>query len=373
MRSLLLPRILILVFLTSSSQAADPLTSLKEFVGSEACSTSGCHGGADPKRFQYQYWRHADPHSKSYSTLTSALSARMAETLRIPSALSSARCTACHAPMQGVSGSKTESVVPVVEGVSCENCHGAGQSWLRSHTRPDYAHVDRVAAGMRDLRHLYVRANSCVACHQHVDADLLQAGHPELIFELDGQTRAQPRHWQEFPGYDPAQAWLVGQAVALREMSWHLATTPSPMASEVQRWEALRWILSRVHLVKSELPDLGREPIKDGRDYLRIQKLADQWAREVAAQDWDPSQGLILLKQLAASAPEFLSRPDAALAGRRAERLVLGLDRLLASLPEEQAMAVDPVLKDLFAAAQVLQDFAPSQFGQHLEALSLRF
>lgn len=41
---------------------------------------------------------------------------------------------------------------------------------------------------MRDLRNLYARANACVACHQNVDPEILKAGHPELVFELDRQS-----------------------------------------------------------------------------------------------------------------------------------------------------------------------------------------
>src|SRR6185437_13041129 len=104
-----------------------------------------------------------------------------------------------------------------------ESCHGRAENWIRSHTRTDFTHMDRVHAGMRDLQNIYVRANSCVACHQNVDADLLQAGHPELIFELDGQLVSQPRHWREKSGWSGPQTWLVGQAVALREMSWYVA------------------------------------------------------------------------------------------------------------------------------------------------------
>jgi len=87
----------------------------------------------------------------------------------------------------------------VSEGVSCENCHGPAENWLRAHTRSDWTHADRTFAGMRDLKNLYVRANNCVACHQTVELPLLKAGHPELIFELDGQSVSEPKHWRKAP------------------------------------------------------------------------------------------------------------------------------------------------------------------------------
>ena len=98
---------------------------------------------------------------------------------------------------------------------------------------------------MRDLKNLYVRANSCVACHQNVSSNLLAAGHPELIFELDGQGVSQPKHWTEAADWNGAQAWLVGQAVALREMSWQLSKTPNDQKLR-EKWSGLFWLLIKV-------------------------------------------------------------------------------------------------------------------------------
>ncbi|MDB6039794.1 MAG: hypothetical protein JWM99_3635, partial [Verrucomicrobiales bacterium] len=113
-----------------------------------------------------------------------------------------------------------------IDGVSCENCHGRAEPWIRSHTRTDLGHAERTNLGIRDLRDIYVRANKCVACHQNLDGQILAAGHPELIFELDGQAASQPRHWRE--KLDHGQLWLEGQAVALREMSWQLTDSKQP-------------------------------------------------------------------------------------------------------------------------------------------------
>jgi hypothetical protein len=86
----------------------------------------------------------------------------------------------------------------VSEGVSGGSCHGPAEAWLRSHTRSDLTHADRVASGMRDLRSLYHRANACVACHQTLEPEIVAVGrHPVLYFELDGQAHSQPKHWRE--------------------------------------------------------------------------------------------------------------------------------------------------------------------------------
>ncbi|HZQ47764.1 MAG TPA: multiheme c-type cytochrome, partial [Verrucomicrobiae bacterium] len=158
------------------------------FLGEASCSSSSCHGGAGEKRDQCIIWSKRDFHSRSYATLTMARSARIADSLKISDPARNPRCTVCHAPFLDVPARELSKAIDPALGVSCESCHGRAENWLRSHTRPDFTHQDRIHAGMRDLENLYVRANSCVACHQNVDADLLQAGHPELIFELDGQA-----------------------------------------------------------------------------------------------------------------------------------------------------------------------------------------
>src|SRR6266481_4449340 len=104
----------------------------------------------------------------------------MGETLGLGQAQTSPRCTICHSPFQSVDSSRLTTSARIDEGVSCESCHNAAGSWLRGHTRGDCTYPMRITAGMRDLRNLYVRANSCVACHQNLDTDILAAGHPEL-------------------------------------------------------------------------------------------------------------------------------------------------------------------------------------------------
>lgn len=275
-------------------------TARAEFVGAQSCSTSGCHGGA--KRNESITWSKKDFHSRAYATLTTARSDRIADTLHIADPTQSPRCTVCHAPMPEPHRT---------EGVSCETCHGAAQTWLRAHTRPDYTHSDRVQAGMRELKDLTARAHACVACHQNVDADILAAGHPELIFELDGQSVAMPKHWHEPPS---PQAWLIGQTVALRELAWQL------------KWEPT--------------------------DSLAAQHAGLQWLLQQCG-NGDPG----MLARLAATSAEFedatVSQPVQA---RRAERLVLALDRL----------GGGPEIEPLFKLVQSLPDFDPKNFAEAL-------
>lgn len=344
-----------------------------KFVGVETCATSGCHGAADPKRFQFQFWKHADPHSKAFSTLNTARSARMAEELKLGDAAKNLQCTSCHAPFHDLPASLMSKPLTAMESVSCESCHGAASNWERSHTRPDYSHAQRVVAGMRDLQNLYIRANSCVACHQVVSSQLLKAGHPELIFELDGQTQAQPRHWAEKHDYNRAQAWLVGQAVALREMSAQLLAEKNPEQSVVQRWSSLKWLVQQARVISptaDHLVSLTDDTVRPNLE--AVHRIADQLAKETSDTEWNDKQTQQLLKRLSSIAGEFRGNTSPALSARRAERLVLALDRVTASLPEADAKKLDTSIKQLFALAQVLADFKPDTFARQLDELAAK-
>jgi len=258
--------------------------------------------------------------------------------------------------------------VKVTEGVSCESCHGPAENWLLSHSRKDYSHADRVHAGMRDLKNPYVRANTCVACHQNVDSDLLRAGHPELIFELDGQAVTQPKHWRKELDKPGPQLWLVGQAVALREMSWQLATEKHPHAEATNRWAGLFWVLQQVQMANTDQPlrTLQTFPINPQNIEPAI-RWADQLAQHIAGLEWSDALTRKCLRILASGSDAFretsIPRPIQA---RRAERLVLALDRLTRDLRTTKTGSVDEALDSLFEDVQSLPDFSPTEFASDL-------
>jgi len=245
------------------------------YVGATTCQSSMCHGGASTSRCQFTIWSRQDFHSRAYATLITSRSARMAESLGLASATESQRCTTCHAPYESIPSSQLASTVDVTEGVSCEQCHNAAAAWLRGHTRPDWTYADRVHAGLRNLRSSYVRANTCVACHQVLDADILKAGHPELIFEMDGQDASEPRHWKEKAGWFGPQAWLVGQAAALRDISSRLVAQKQADSSLSTEQNALLWLVRLLPQVQSA---------KAPGDALAA--WSDQLARTLSDQDW---------------------------------------------------------------------------------------
>ena len=360
-----------LVWVAAASAAASEVgtvsTRSETFVGSAGCKSSSCHGGAGEKRSQYLTWSQQDFHARAYPVLVNARSARMAETLGLPSAQTSARCTVCHSPFQSVEPTRLAPAASADQGVSCESCHNAAATWLRSHTRPDWSYAMRVTAGVRDLRNFYVRANTCVACHQNLDADVLAAGHPELHFELDGQSVAEPKHWRDEPSTG-AKAWLVGQAVALREVSWALANSPKPGPELVGQWNGLVWLLARVTAQQATLPVLdSRGTISTQAEFIEMQQRADSLARAAAGSSLEDDFARTTLQALAATDSEFgQSKEPRELLYRRAERLVVGLRRLAVASGLDTDTAPNPQNQQLFEALQGRDRFDPAHFSKAL-------
>jgi len=340
-----------------------------QFIGAAGCKSSSCHGGAGEKRSQYLTWVKQDFHSRAYAVLVNARSARMAETLALPAAQTSARCTICHSPLQSVAPSRLTKMAQPDEGVSCENCHGAAGQWLRGHTRRDWTYAISVGAGMRDLHNFYIRANTCVACHQNLDADLLAAGHPELTFELDGQSVAEPKHWRDKDPSSGPRAWLVGQAVALREMSWALTKTAGADLETTARWHALVWLLAKATAqVKPSLPAIT---LPDGtvnhERFADLQVQADRLARQAATIAWTKQLTVNILQALVAPDSVFTAPtgvPETVFP--HAQRLVLALDRLSGARENGKEAAARSALAVLFEDIRARPDFQPAKFAADL-------
>jgi hypothetical protein len=338
-----------------------------KFLGANSCASSSCHGGGGANQNQFLVWSLKDFHSqRPVATLATARSKQIADALGIKDPSTDARCTICHAPLNVVPENLRGGNFKASEGVSCESCHGPAENWIRSHTRTDYTRADRTAAGLRDLQNLYVRANICVACHQNVDTAILKAGHPELIFELDGQGISEPKHWQEVTNW--SGAWYVGQAVALREMSWQLSNEKSPTVDEINRWSALFWVLVAVEPANLKLSSPTRE------NFTTVEAVFDNYAQKIAGASVG-REGLDageFLRRLAGTSADFRdSSVSQNLQARRAGRLVLALDRLVAALPELKNNApLQSALNQLFKLAQSIPDFDSAKFATALADFS---
>jgi hypothetical protein len=147
-----------------------------------------------------------------------------------------------------------------------------------------------------------------------------------MFFELDGQTATQPPHWTDEGEAQGPRAWLTGQAVALREVSWKLSKAPD--AELEARWKALSWLLRRT--------PQGTQLLSDSADYAAMQLAADKLARDSARRVWPRAEISKTLRELAALNTEFRDSPlDPAELRRRAEVLVLAVDRLWAAWKKE--------------------------------------
>ena len=209
-----------LILLTITGLAAAQPAS-RYYIGAGGCASSNCHGATaaapvSENRIlgnEYATWSVSDKHARAYKALEEARGKRMGEILGIGDVTTDKRCTVCH-----VVGSPDKSRS---DGVACEACHGAAEAWLGPHTKPN-SHEASVKAGMTDTKRLDIRAKTCLACHlgaagQDVDHELIAAGHPDLAFELDTFTAAQPAHHRPPSQNMRHRAWAVGQTVGLAE------------------------------------------------------------------------------------------------------------------------------------------------------------
>jgi len=242
--------------------------------------------------------------------------------------------------------------------------------WLRGHTRPDWTYAMRVSAGMHDLRNLYVRANACVACHQNVDHDILKAGHPTLVFELDSQSVNEPKHWKDEDSWTGARAWLTGQAVALREAAWR-SRADTDAAPDMQETSlALAWLLARITLTEPDLPKVV-EPATS--DLEPLQKEADDLARR--ASNWNPTidSAQTMLRALVDTDSEFNAGKGQSIQSGfyRARRVVLAIDRLSNALNQNRSvpLKLDYELNVLRQDVAAVGNFEGPRFAEHLRAL----
>ncbi len=228
----------------------------------------------------------------------------------------------------------------------------------------------RVTAGMRDLKSFYVRANTCVACHQNLDSDIVKAGHPELTFELDGQSVAEPKHWRDDDPSSGLRAWLVGQAVALREISWALSKNEAPDAEATAKWKGLAWLLAKATAQQTDLPRIDQPTgATSPAVFSSAQEQADLLARRAAESRLSNDFAQQLLRELAATDSEFVVSNEISqdLLFRRAQRLVLALDRLSNAVSSEPpGTAKNPALTQLFDDVRSRADFQAPRFVEHV-------
>lgn len=213
----------------ASAAAQTPATSATagKYLGPGSCSAVACHGGIQPMaatrvlQNEYSTWIVQDKHAKAYAVLQSPVSQRMARTLGLGKPESAPKCLSCHT--LSVAPTQKGREVDLTEGVSCESCHGPSSAWLGPHNLKGWSTKQSIAVGMFDTKNLVHRAEICLSCHlgteeKSVDHEMIAAGHPDLVFELDAYSAVEPPHWKPAADrYAGVRSWGVGQAVQLRE------------------------------------------------------------------------------------------------------------------------------------------------------------
>ncbi len=198
-------------------------------MGAATCASSVCHGAsqraADARILlnEFSIWQQTDPHSKSFATLGTEESRRIASKLKLGDPRTAEVCLDCHTdnPPESARGEK----FMLSDGVGCEACHGGSEAWLASHTDRTRTQEQQLADGMYPTAQPVARAKLCMSCHigtrdRMITHQIMGAGHPRLSFELDTFTWLNP-HYEIDADYESrkgrfngARDWAVGQGIA---------------------------------------------------------------------------------------------------------------------------------------------------------------
>ena len=114
----------------------------------------------------------------------------------------------------------------VVDGVTCENCHGAGSGYVDLHQQKG-AYKQAVGAGLADtMKNPDAWAPMCVKCHVMGDSALIQAGHPSGDdFDIGTKFATVALHWKSIY---PNQADIAARARPARTT---VVATRKPIAA----------------------------------------------------------------------------------------------------------------------------------------------
>ena len=197
------------------------------YAGPGSCSAVACHGAIRPApgarilQTEYSTWVSQDRHARATDVLGNTVSQRMGRILGIGNPMLAQKCLLCHSlDVPPASRGRTFAT----DGVSCEACHGPATGWLGYHVTRDATHDESVKRGMYDTKDVVKRTDKCLTCHlgtseKFVDHEMIAAGHPDLVFELEAFSAAMPRHWKDTAdadAYKPVRTFAVGQLTHLR-------------------------------------------------------------------------------------------------------------------------------------------------------------
>jgi len=403
------------VLLLAAAMASSAAAEQPKYRGPGSCDGSACHGAAGEKPEQanrikgneYATWSEFDKHStKAYKVLAEPRAKRMGEILKIADVSTDKRCTVCH-----VVGSPKQAS----DGVACEACHGSADQWLGTHTNPN-SHADSVAKGMIDTKNLEIRAKTCLACHlgageKVVDHELIAAGHPDLPFELDTFSEAQPSHYREPKpaagnSLPHVRVWAVGQAAELasgmqllsvhagkqwpefsdlecyqchhdlRLDSWRIqrgyaGRYPGGLQVNQARYEVLRELVAQAasgerDALESSMAVLteavSRHPCDSAaveQAARRVEQIAVTLAARFEKQDFDSAAAHAMIKALAGDIQRIANAGE-----QSAEQAAMSLDSLIAAYaPSPPGQPGNPQLKPLYDYLEHPSTYQPGEFA----------
>ncbi|MBC8105837.1 MAG: hypothetical protein H7Z14_04550 [Anaerolineae bacterium] len=265
-------------FAQSISNPAARLVGLgMKFDGATTCNAAKCHGGGDttspPTKIasEYNVWLEKDAHAYAFKSLTKPKLdkytpdaypdiAKIGANLKIADVTKDNRCLVCHslpAPAN-LHGEKFS----LAEGNTCAACHGPSEKWRGPHEKKEWTaeqrkkyskHEDLLKnVGIYDTRVVTARAELCVGCHLAIDADLVTAGHPQPVFELQYyQDELENKHWMTDPaGYFPVKLWATGQVASVRDALLQLEARNTSKASDDLVTDAYQQVVAHWTMVQ---------------------------------------------------------------------------------------------------------------------------
>ena len=354
---------------TAPAVVAQPPSGTPSFTGPGSCAAVACHGAVRPVagsrilQTEYSTWIAQDRHARAAEVLGNPVSVRMAKILGLGAANTAPKCLACHS-LEAPEGRQARTFVN--EGVSCEACHGPASAWLGPHTTKGWTHAQSVQLGMYDTKDLVKRTERCLTCHlgtsdKFVDHEMIAAGHPDLVFDLEAFSAAMPRHWRtpDEP-FSVLRSFGVGQLVHLRSSLERLAwRVKGPVWPEYAELDCFSCHHSLTRAEDSWRQSLGYENRRPGNPPLNVSRWTT--ARHVlAAYDARAAAELNdVMTSLAREASRLQTNRDqvAALTGRARGILDAGVARALATKPD--AAIANRLLRAIAADAE--------QIAQHGE------
>lgn len=270
-----------------------------EVRGAASCATSSCHGGPKagvssveaPRGSEYPLWFEADPHARSWKTLSSESSMRILTKLgiwqdgKIANLAGYQNCLACHNTDQKLGA---DQISPrIAEGVGCESCHGPSEHWYNRHYQGKESKRIAIASlGLTDSGPLLNRAKLCAACHvgskdRDMNHDIIAAGHPALYFDMAVYHEAYPKHWRDAEQENiqfRSQLWLAGQ-IASAASELELLESRACKSLPVSTWPELsNFQCNSCHLALDGIPkparSSDRDRIRTGRAPIRNWNLS---------------------------------------------------------------------------------------------------